>query len=172
MVERLHPRRLLAGIALAVAFSAALSSATAAAPRRPAGAQGHPRTRKLDVSWVASVVISGNPRIIAGATTGTLGQGAVVYRAQFVPGPIRQTAFSFQLRLYYERGLVRALAYGIGVDAPDGRELFSGSVKIVGGTGVFRRARGSAKLSGDASAFNDQTHLRLTHQRITGSIAY
>jgi hypothetical protein len=85
---------------------------------------------------------------------------------------MRQVAFTFQLRLYYERGLVQALVTGIGFEAPDGRELFNGNAKIVGGTGAFRRARGNARLSGEATAYNDDTHLRLTHQRIKGSITY
>ena len=118
------------------------------------GASHHHKRHKHKIAdTVQQTILSstGNPpapnssAVVVGSVHGKPGPGAVVGRTVFgsTPGSFTGTGTTF-----FKNGSVKASLKGTGTLNPDGSESFSGTGKVLGGTGAYKHSKGTFKFSG------------------------
>ena len=114
-------------------------------------------------SQVASVSTSGSKITYAGTVSGTFGSGAVVVRTTITP-----TTIAFKATIWYVKGTINSKGVLQVAPQPDGSATYAGSAKVTSGTGRFKGAKGSYKITGVSPA-NDTVHATLS---ATGTLKY
>jgi hypothetical protein len=114
-------------------------------------------------SQLASVSTSGNKIVDAGTVKGTYGSGAIV-----VHSTVTATTIAFKTTVWYVKGTINSKGTLQVATQPDGTTTYTGSAKATGGTGRFKGARGTFKVTG-TSPPNDTVHATLT---ATGTLKY
>jgi hypothetical protein len=106
-------------------------------------------------SQLAQVSATGNKFVDAGIVSGTYGSGAVVVRST-----LNNLSLSFKSTVWYVKGTVSSKGTLTVAAQPDGSATYSGTGKITRGTGRFKGATGTFKVTG-TSPPNDTQHATL-----------
>ena len=148
-------KRFLA-LLLALGLIAAGSSSVAFAKK-------HKQTVKLKIK-LAQVSANGvSPIIDAGTVSGSFGAGALILRST-----VTGTTIKAKGKVWYDKGTLSSTATVTATAQPDGSIVYSGTGRITRGTGKFKHAKGTFKVTG-TSPPNDPGHASL---QTTGPLTY
>lgn len=155
----------------AVAVVVALAAGGSAAP---GAAQRKKHTCKIDLTaLIATVKVnSGNPPIdgadtFAGSVDGKFCGKAFHGALRGVNTFTAPGKFNTKIVTFSPRGTTKSVGSGSGTLNPDGSVSFSGSAKVVGGTGLTKGATGSYKFDGTQAKDSN-----VAVQHAVGSINY
>jgi hypothetical protein len=141
-----------------------------------AGAARTPRKHKCSFNVTALVaqvkVKSGNPPVSGSATDAATVDGKLCGKrfrgaartSNTYPTP---GSFTSKAQAFGPRGSVKAKFSGTGKLNPDGSVSFSGSGKVTGGTGIYKRAIGSLSFTGTSPSGST-----VATQHIKGKVKY
>jgi hypothetical protein len=124
-------------------------------------AKKHKQTVKLKIELAQ--VTGGPPIIDAGTVSGTFGAGAVILRST-----VSGTTIKSKAKVWYDKGTLSSTANVTATGQPDGSIVYSGTGKITRGTGKFKHAKGTFKITG-TSPPNDSAHATL---QVSGPLTY
>jgi hypothetical protein len=98
-----------------------------------------------------------------GTVDGKLGHGAVVLTTH----PVGDH-FEFATQALFPNGSINASGTNKAAQNPDGTFTFTGKLKVTGGTGKFKGARGSATVSGMTTTDDPSRSI----DKLTGTLTY
>ena len=151
-------------IALSIALAAALPSVAGAATQRYTSSiqSGPVATRDGYPALNGTAVLSGHLK------TTVSGEGALIDHVKIVGNPMPNVFTLTGTEVaYFERGAVRSAFTGWALLHPDGTLAIRVSGHITGGTGAYRRARGTYEFTGATPAGSS-----ITKGGSTGTITY
>jgi hypothetical protein len=122
-------------------FAIAVVALVVAAVVVPVGSAATKKTHKLQGTLVARG-LEGNT--VTGTFKGQPGSGAVIYVISTGPNGTQNLAITG----FFAKGTLKAKGNVTIVPQPDGTATFTGSAKIVGGTGGYKGAKGNFTTTG------------------------
>jgi hypothetical protein len=126
-----------------------------------------PAKHKFTINAKARVLTtSGSTAIYTGQLTGSYGVGAALIKVS--PGKAQGT-FNLTGTALYKNGSVTGAGTNTATPRPDGSGTdYAGSLKVTKGTGIFKGAKGTIKLTGSSQA-SDPTYGVF---KLTGTLTY